>query len=141
VALWNFRPKVDLVTGIAVGVGALAAPVVIPMAWSAVRPILKVILKGGFMVYETGRGTVAAITGGPVTEKRQEAAPARTRKAPAQPETTEHEKPALAQLIEEMRETEEDATEKPAPAAKLTAPAAGKPKRQRKKATKKTEKE
>ena len=54
-AIWDFRPKGDLWTGVAVGAGLLAAPVVISLAWSATRPVLKVILKGGFMLYETGR--------------------------------------------------------------------------------------
>jgi hypothetical protein len=54
-AIWDFRPKGDLFTGVAVGVGVLAAPVVVPLAWSAVRPLLKEILKGGFLMYETGR--------------------------------------------------------------------------------------
>ena len=52
----DFRPRGDLVTGVVVGAGVLAAPVVVPWAWSAVRPVLKAILKGGFLLYETGRG-------------------------------------------------------------------------------------
>ncbi len=54
-AIWDFRPKGDLWTSVAVGAGLLAAPVVIPLAWSATRPVLKAILKGGFMLYESGR--------------------------------------------------------------------------------------
>jgi len=54
-AIWDFRPRGDLWTGVAVGAGLLAAPVVIPLAWSATRSVLKTILKGGFMLYETGR--------------------------------------------------------------------------------------
>jgi len=54
-AIWDFRPRGDLWTGVAVGAGLLAAPAVISLAWSATRPVLKVILKGGFMLYETGR--------------------------------------------------------------------------------------
>jgi hypothetical protein len=137
--LWNFRPRVDLVTGIAVGAGVLAAPVVVPMAWSAVRPLLKAMLKGGFILYETGKGTVAAITGGPDTTERQKDAPTQTRQGPARAQTPEREKPALAQLVEEMREREEETTEKTPLHAKQTAPVAGKPKRQRKKAVKKAE--
>ena len=65
-AIWDFRPKGDLWTGVAVGAGLLAAPVVIPLAWSATRPVLKAILKGGFMLYETGRQFLEEATEGPV---------------------------------------------------------------------------
>jgi|SRR5271157_140015 len=64
-AIWDFRPKGDLWTGVAVGAGLLAAPVVIPLAWSATRPVLKAILKGGFMLYETGRQILGEATEGP----------------------------------------------------------------------------
>ena len=60
-AIWDFRPRGDLWTGVAVGAGLLAAPVVIPLAWSATRSVLKTILKGGFMLYETGRGAYTAV--------------------------------------------------------------------------------
>jgi len=53
--IWDFKPKGDLVTTLAVGVGVAAAPRIIPLAWYAVRPLLKSILKGGFMIYESGR--------------------------------------------------------------------------------------
>src|SRR5208337_322684 len=65
-AIWDFRPKGDLWTGVAVGAGLLAAPVVIPLAWSATRPVLKSILKGGFTLYETGRKIFGDATEEPV---------------------------------------------------------------------------
>jgi|SRR5271157_4407723 len=65
-AIWDFRPKGDLWTGVAVGAGMLAAPVVIPLAWSATRPVLKAILKGGFTLYETGRQIFGDATEEPV---------------------------------------------------------------------------
>jgi len=64
-AIWDFRPRGDLWTGVAVGAGLLAAPVVIPLAWSATRPVLKAILKGGFMLYETSRQILGEATEGP----------------------------------------------------------------------------
>jgi len=52
-AIWDFRPKADMWTGVAVvGVGLLVAPVVLPTAWSAVRSLLKGIVKGSITVYE-----------------------------------------------------------------------------------------
>ncbi|MGO9567976.1 MAG: hypothetical protein ACLP5H_10580 [Desulfomonilaceae bacterium] len=68
-AIWDFRPKGDLWTGVAVGAGLLAAPLVIPLAWSATRPVLKAVLKGGFMLYETGRQILGDATEGPGREK------------------------------------------------------------------------
>jgi hypothetical protein len=40
---------------VAIGVGLLVAPVVIPMVAAAARPVLKAALKGGFVVFEKGR--------------------------------------------------------------------------------------
>ena len=54
-AIWDYRPKADLWTGIAIGVGLLVAPVVIPMVAAAARPVAKAGIKGGLMVYEKGR--------------------------------------------------------------------------------------
>jgi len=58
----GFRPKADIWTGVAVGVGLLVAPVLIPMVASAARPLLKAALKGGFLVYEKAREVVAEVT-------------------------------------------------------------------------------
>ncbi len=53
-ALWDYRPKADLWTGVAIGVGLLVAPVVIPVVAAAAKPALKAIMKTGIMVYEKG---------------------------------------------------------------------------------------
>ena len=58
-AIWDYRPKADLWTGVAVGVGLLVAPVIIPMIADAARPVVKAVMKGGFMVYEKGREMIA----------------------------------------------------------------------------------
>jgi hypothetical protein len=58
-AIWDYRPKADLWTGVAIGAALLVAPVVIPMVASAARPLLKAALKGGFMLFEKGREVVA----------------------------------------------------------------------------------
>lgn len=90
-AIWDFRPKGDLWTGVAVGAGLLAAPVVIPLAWSATRPVLKAILKGGFMLYETGRQILGEATESPGREQALvvaggRSAPARRMKKDAEAE-------------------------------------------------------
>jgi hypothetical protein len=68
-AIWDFRPRGDVWTGVAVGAGLLAAPVVLPLAWCATRPVLKAFLKGGFMLYETGRQILGETSEG--TQSRQ----------------------------------------------------------------------
>ncbi len=95
-AIWDFRPKGDLWTGVAVGAGLLAAPVVISLAWSATRPVLKVILKGGFMLYETGRQILGEATEEPGRGKAK---------------TIVASRPAPAPTMKKHEETEEEATE------------------------------
>jgi hypothetical protein len=80
-AIWDFRPRGDVWTGVAVGAGLLAAPVVLPLAWRATRPVLKAFLKGGFMFYETGRQILGETSEG--TQGRQ--ARATAAKQPASP--------------------------------------------------------
>ena len=92
-AIWDFRPKGDLWTGVAVGAGLLAAPLVIPLAWSATRPVLKAVLKGGFMLYETGRQILGDATEGPGREKAK---------------TIEASRPASARRMKKDEETEEE---------------------------------
>lgn len=58
-AILDYRPKGDIWTGVAIGVGLLMAPVVIPMIVSAARPLVKAALKGGFLLYEKGREVMA----------------------------------------------------------------------------------
>lgn len=96
-AIWDFRPRGDLWTGVAVGAGLLAAPVVISLAWSATRPVLKVILKGGFRLYETGRQILGEATEEPGRGKAK---------------TIEASRPALAQTMKRDEETKEEVTGK-----------------------------
>jgi hypothetical protein len=65
-SIWDFTPKGDLLTGVAVGVGLAAVPVIIPAAGSGVRAVLKAALKGVFFCYEKaqelGTGLVEGAT-------------------------------------------------------------------------------
>ncbi|MDA8407825.1 MAG: DUF5132 domain-containing protein [Deltaproteobacteria bacterium] len=61
-AISDMIPKNGLWTGIAVGAGLLVAPVVIPAVAGAVRPLLKAVIKGGYMLFEKGREMVAEVT-------------------------------------------------------------------------------
>jgi hypothetical protein len=58
-AISDFRPKGDIWTGVAIGVGLLLAPVVIPVVAAAVRPIAKAAFKYSLVAYERGREVVA----------------------------------------------------------------------------------
>ncbi|MBI5251743.1 MAG: DUF5132 domain-containing protein [Desulfomonile tiedjei] len=58
-AILDYMPKIDVWTGAAIGVGLLVAPVLIPMIATAARPVLKTVIKGGFMAYEKSREMVA----------------------------------------------------------------------------------
>ncbi len=53
-AIGDYAPKGDVWTGVAIGVGLLLAPVVIPMIAAAARPVAKAALKCGYMIYEKG---------------------------------------------------------------------------------------
>ncbi len=112
-AIWDFRPKSgDIWTGVAVGAGLLAAPVVVPLAWYTVRPLLKAILKSGFLLYETGRQTCAE-----VCEGRREGRSAAVSK----------EKRPSARKVSAVKEKESEATEKARPAQGAGADAHPKP--------------
>jgi hypothetical protein len=58
-AKWDFGPKGDIWTGAAIGASLFVAPVVLPLAWTAVRPLLKGVMKGSITVYEKGHELVA----------------------------------------------------------------------------------
>jgi hypothetical protein len=58
-AIWDYRPKGDVWTGVAIGVGLLVAPVVIPMIAAAAKPVAKAVIKCGYMVYEKGSEMLA----------------------------------------------------------------------------------
>ena len=61
-AISDMIPKGNIWTGIAIGAGLLAAPVVIPAVAGAARPLLKAVIKGGYMLFEYGREMVAEVT-------------------------------------------------------------------------------
>ena len=61
-AISDMIPKNSLWTGIAIGAGLLVAPVVIPAVAGAVRPLLKAVIKGGYMLFVKGREMVAEVT-------------------------------------------------------------------------------
>lgn len=60
-AITDMIPRGNIWTGIAIGVGLLVAPVIIPALAGAARPLLKAVVKGGYTIYEKGRETVAEI--------------------------------------------------------------------------------
>jgi hypothetical protein len=63
-SIWNYTPKLDLWSGLAIGAGFLLAPVVLPMVAGIARPIVKGALKGAFRVYEGGREFVTDTANG-----------------------------------------------------------------------------
>ena len=55
-----FKGKV--VTGLAIGVGAaFVAPKILPILGEAVKPLAKGAMKGGMLIYEKGKETVAEV--------------------------------------------------------------------------------
>jgi hypothetical protein len=125
-AIWDFRPKGDLWTGVAVGAGLLAAPLVIPLAWSATRPVLKIILKGGFMLYETGRQILGDATEEPRRGKTK---------------TIEASRPASAHAMKRDEGTKEEVTGKVRAVEGHASGGRAKPKPRAQKPRKKVEKE
>jgi hypothetical protein len=88
--LWDDFVKGNVVTGLAIGIGAaVLAPVVIPILASVAKPLTKAVIKGGLALYESGRETVAEV--GEVLEDLV---------AEAQAELTEERKAAVAAVAE-----------------------------------------
>ncbi len=58
-AIWDYAPKGDLWTGVAIGAGLLLAPVVIPIIGEVAKPVAKVLMKAGITAYEIGTEMVA----------------------------------------------------------------------------------
>jgi hypothetical protein len=59
-AIFENGLKGNILTGLAVGIGAtVVAPVVIPILSGLVKPIAKAVIKGGFVLFEKGKETVA----------------------------------------------------------------------------------
>ncbi len=110
----DFKPKGDLLTTVAVGAAVVAVPAVIPLAWTAARPLLKAVFKGGFMLYETGRGACAAAAEWTSPKTQKKATAVKPKKTEAS--TKGRGERALAQnpgLMEEQSSTAK-AKEKPA---------------------------
>jgi len=54
--------KGNILGGLAIGIGAsVIAPVIIPVLASVVKPLSKAAIKGGYLLYEKGRETVAEV--------------------------------------------------------------------------------
>ncbi len=54
--------KGNILGGLAIGIGAsVVAPVVIPILATVVKPLTKAAIKGGFLLYEKGRETLAEV--------------------------------------------------------------------------------
>jgi hypothetical protein len=88
--LWDDFVKGNVVTGLAIGIGAaVLAPVVVPVLASVAKPLTKAVIKGGIALYESGRETVAEV--GEVLEDLV---------AEAQAELTEEKKAAVAAVAE-----------------------------------------
>ncbi|MGC8603530.1 MAG: DUF5132 domain-containing protein, partial [Desulfomonilaceae bacterium] len=61
-AISDMIPKGNIWTGVAVGAGLVVAPIVIPAVAVVARPLLKAVIKGGYMLFEKGREMVAEVT-------------------------------------------------------------------------------
>jgi hypothetical protein len=60
--LFNNGFKGNLLSGLAFGIGAtILAPVVMPVLAAVAKPLAKAAIKGGVLLYERGRETVAEV--------------------------------------------------------------------------------
>jgi len=54
--------KGNILGGLAIGIGAsLLAPLVVPILAGVVKPLSKALIKGGYLLYEKGRETLAEV--------------------------------------------------------------------------------
>jgi hypothetical protein len=54
--------KGNILGGLAIGIGAsVVAPVIIPILATVVKPLTKAAIKGGFLLYDKGRETLAEV--------------------------------------------------------------------------------
>ncbi|MFY9268289.1 MAG: DUF5132 domain-containing protein [Candidatus Manganitrophaceae bacterium] len=61
-ALFENGFKGNILTGLAIGLGAtILAPVVVPVVAAIAKPLAKAAIKGGVLLYEKGRETVAEV--------------------------------------------------------------------------------
>ncbi len=62
-AIFENGLKGNILSGLAIGIGAaIIAPVIVPIAASIVKPLAKAVIKGGIMLYEKGKETVAEVS-------------------------------------------------------------------------------
>ncbi len=62
-ALFDNGLKGNILSGLAIGIGAaVLAPAVMPVVASVMKPLAKAAIKGGIMLYEKGRETVAEVS-------------------------------------------------------------------------------
>lgn len=62
-ALFDNGLKGNILGGLAIGIGAaILAPAVIPAIASIVKPLAKAAIKGGIILYEKGKETVAEVS-------------------------------------------------------------------------------
>lgn len=89
-ALFNNGLKGNILSGLAIGIGAaILAPAVVPIVASIVKPLAKAAIKGGIMLYEKGKETVAEVgevVEDIVAEAKAEMAEVHKESAPAAPE-------------------------------------------------------
>lgn len=61
-ALFENGLKGNILSGLAIGIGAaVLAPAVMPVVASIVKPLAKAAIKGGMILYEKGKETVAEV--------------------------------------------------------------------------------
>ncbi len=92
-ALFNNGLKGNILTGLAIGIGAsVLAPAVIPVLANVVKPLAKAILKGGIVLYEKGLETFAEtkeVVEDLIAEAKAELAEAKARPADVAEEVAE----------------------------------------------------
>lgn len=94
-ALFENGFRGNILTGLAIGIGAtILAPVVVPVVAAVAKPLAKAAIKGGVLLYEKGRETVAEV--GEVIEDLV---------AEAKMEISEAQKEAAASAGSEMEKT------------------------------------
>lgn len=62
-ALFDNGFKGNIVTGLAIGIGtAIIGPTVIPIIANAFKPVAKAAIKGGVLIYEKGKESLAEVS-------------------------------------------------------------------------------
>lgn len=62
-ALFDNGFKGNIVTGLAIGIGtAIIGPTIIPIIANAFKPVAKAAIKGGVLIYEKGKESLAEVS-------------------------------------------------------------------------------